>query len=200
VLRLLPSGATKVDPVVFWEHSLGCALVCRQFARKISYSNPEKAYLGGLLHDIGIVAHLWLVPEAFLKILESARSRGCAIHEAELEEWGTTHCETGQSVASKWRMPADLVAAVAFHHDVERAPANRDLVAVVALSDLLCRMSGLGYGYKEERQVDFLEEPGFSVLIQECPALATFDWARFTFELEAYMEEVHRLVTQLYRS
>src|SRR6266478_2511944 len=64
ILTLIPS-ASKIDPVVFWEHSLGCALVCRQFARKIKFADPEKAYLGGLLHDIGIVAHLWIVPEEF---------------------------------------------------------------------------------------------------------------------------------------
>ena len=72
MLTLVPS-ASKVDPVVFWEHSLGCALVCRQFARKIKYSDPEKAYLGGLLHDIGIVAHLWVVPDEFQEVLESAQ-------------------------------------------------------------------------------------------------------------------------------
>ena len=44
-----------------------------------------------------------------------------------------------------------------------------------------------------------VEEPGFALLIEECPALGSFDWARFTFELEAYMEEVHRVVTLLYR-
>ena len=61
-------------------------------------------------------------------------------------------------------------------------------------------MSGLGYGYVEERQVSFVEEPGFALLLKECPSLQTFDWARFTFELEAYLEEVHGLVTALYRT
>jgi hypothetical protein len=48
------------------------------------------------------------------------------------------------------------------------------------------------------RQVNFLEEPAFDVLLQACPSLKTFDWARFTFELEGYLDEVHRLVRQLY--
>jgi hypothetical protein len=60
-------------------------------------------------------------------------------------------------------------------------------------------MSGLGHGYVEQRQVNFIEEPAFAILLEECPSLKTFDWARFTFELEAYMEEVHRLVAVLYR-
>jgi HD-like signal output (HDOD) protein len=198
MLTLVPS-ASKVDPVVFWEHSLGCALVCRQFARKIKYSDPEKAYLGGLLHDIGIVAHLWVVPDEFQKVLESAQSQHIPLHIAECNLLGATHCQTGKTVAEKWHLPPDLTAVVECHHDLQKATAHRDLVAVVALSDLLCRMSGLGYGYTEDRLVNFQEEEGFTMLLKECPELQSLDWARFTFELESYMEEVHQLVRQLYR-
>jgi two-component system copper resistance phosphate regulon response regulator CusR len=200
VLTLMPTAASKFDPVVFWEHSLGCALVCRQFARKIKHPDPEKAYLGGLLHDVGIIAHLWVIPEEFQQTLELARAQHIPLHEAECSVLGVTHCQTGKIVAEKWHLPPDLVAVTACHHDLANAPAHRDLVAVVALSDLLCRMSGLGYGYSEDRQVNFQEEEGFKVLLKECPSLETMDWARFTFELESYMEEVHRLVTQLYRA
>jgi len=199
VLTLLPSGNGDMDPVVFWEHSLGCALVCRQFARKIKFPNPEKAYLGGLLHDIGIVAHLWVIPHQFQSTWQTAKHRHMPLHEAECELLGVTHCETGKLVAEKWHLPSDLVAVVAHHHSLENASSQRDLVALVALSDLLCRMSNLGYGYSEDRQVNFVEEPGFTMLLKECPSLQAFDWARFTFEIESYMEEVQRLVRHLYR-
>jgi hypothetical protein len=70
---------------------------------------------------------------------------------------------------------------------------------LVAISDLLCRMSGLGYGFIEKREVNVLEEPGFDSLSQQCPALKDFDWARLTFELDSYMDEVHTLVHAIYR-
>lgn len=200
VLTLLPREKTNLDPTVFWEHSLGCALVCRQFARRIGFADPGKAYLGGLLHDIGIVAHLWILPHEFHAAHELARSQGVPLHEAELSTLGLTHCETGKMVAEKWHLSPDLVAVVGCHHDPASAAVNRDLVALVSLSDLLCRMSSLGYGYPEQRQVNFLEEPAFALLLQECPSLQNFDWARFTFELEGYMEEVQRLVSVLYRA
>jgi hypothetical protein len=60
-------------------------------------------------------------------------------------------------------------------------------------------MGGIGYGYVEECEVNFLEEPAFAMLIEECSGLQTFDWARFTLELEGYIEEVRRLVGVLYR-
>jgi hypothetical protein len=102
-------------------------------------------------------------------------------------------------VAERWHFTPDLVQVVASHHDASKATSERALVALVSLSDLLCRMGGLGYGYTEDRQVNFLEEPGFAILKKECPKLDSFDWSRFTFELEAYLDEVHQLVNLLYR-
>jgi two-component system copper resistance phosphate regulon response regulator CusR len=200
VLTLLPKEKTNFDPVVFWEHSLGCALVCRQFARKIGFPNPGKAYLCGLLHDLGIIAHLWILPVEFRATMELARTERIPLHEAELATLGITHCQSGRMVAERWNFAPDLVEVAACHHDPSSAVVHRDLVALVSLSDLLCRMGGFGYGYDEQRQVDFLEEPGFSILLKECPTLQSFDWARFTLELEAYMDEVQRLVSVLYRT
>ena len=199
VLSLMPKDKTLLDPIVFWEHSLGCALVCRQFAQKIKFPNPDKAYLAGLLHDIGIVAHLWILASDFADTIGMARTQHIPLHEAEMSVLGQTHCTTGKILAERWHLPADVAMVVACHHDVASSTTHRDLVAVVALSDLLCRMSGLGYGYSEERQIDLLAEPGIAILQDECPSLQNFDWARFTFELEGYMEEVHRLVSLVYR-
>jgi len=198
LLKLSPKASSNLDPMVFWEHSLGCALVCRQFARRIGFAEPGKAYLGGLLHDIGVVAELSVLPGEFQDAFELARRSRIPLHEAELNTLGLTHCDAGKIVAERWHLSPDLVAVLSCHHDPHCADTDRDLVALVSLSDLLCRMSGLGYGYIEERQVNFTEEAGFSLLLKECPSLQAFDWARFTFELEAYMEEVHRLVDILY--
>ncbi|PYX20315.1 MAG: hypothetical protein DMG87_10490 [Acidobacteria bacterium] len=199
VLTLLPRETAGFDPIVFWEHSLGCALVCRQFARKIGFSEPGKAYLAGLLHDIGIIAQLWVAPAEFRATMERASAEHIPLHEAEQAVLGINHTESGRIVAERWHFTPDLVQVVASHHDASKATSERALVALVSLSDLLCRMGGLGYGYTEDRQVNFLEEPGFAILEKECPKLDSFDWARFTFELEAYLDEVHQLVNLLYR-
>ena len=199
VLSLSPSDNRGVDPVVFWEHSLGCALVCRQFASGIGFEDPGKAYLCGLLHDIGIIAHLWIAPREFCSAVEHARQDGSPLHEMELNSMGIHHAETGKLVASRWKFSADVIEVAAYHHDPSSATSHRNLVALVSLSDMLCRMSGIGHGITESRQIDFLEQPGFALLSQECPNLKNFDWAKFTFQLEGYMEEVHRLVSLLYR-
>ena len=200
VLKLAPKDSTSLDPIVFWEHSLGCALVCRQLARKISYSDPSKAYLAGLLHDLGIIVNLWVLPKEFCTAFEVARSEGIPLHEAEQKVLGFTHCESGRLLADKWELPADLREVVSLHHAPQQSREHAGLVALVELSDLLCRMSGLNYGYLEDRQVNLLEHTGFAVLAQQCQSLKNFDWARLTFEMDSYMDEVHSLVRAIYRT
>ena len=200
VLKLTPVGSSQLNPVIFWEHSLGCALVARHFARKIDFPHAEKAYLGGLLHDLGILVNLWLAPTEFGEVLNLARTQNIPLHEAETAVLGINHCETGRLLAERWTLSPDLIEVVSFHHDVPSAKNHRALVCLVSLSDLLCRMGEIGHGHAEMRQVNFFEEPAFEMLMNECPGLRTFDWARFTLELEGYLDEVRRLVRQLYGS
>jgi HD-like signal output (HDOD) protein len=169
VLNLLPRDLSGINPVAFWEHSLGCALVCRHFAREISYPDPGKAYLAGLLHDIGIVVNLWVLPAEFSAAFEFARSEGIPLDEAEQRTLGFTHCESGRLLAEHWGLAPDLRDTVSLHHSTYESAEHAGLIALVELSDLLCRMSGLNHGYIEKREVNLLEQTGFAVLSKQHP-------------------------------
>jgi HD-like signal output (HDOD) protein len=200
VMKLLSGDKNSLDPVVFWEHSLGCALVCRTLARKINLGDPAKAYLAGLLHDIGIIVNLWVLPNEFQTAYEIAKTEGIPLDEAEQRSLGFTHCDSGRLLAENWGLAPDLIEVVTYHHSPDKSAHDTGLVALVHIADLLCRMSGLNYGYVEQRQVNLFEDPGFALLAQGSPALKDFDWARLTFELDSYMDEVHSLVRAIYRT
>jgi hypothetical protein len=72
------------------------------------------------------------------------------------------------------------------------------LTSIVCVSDLLCRIGGLGYGYREDKQTNFAEEPAFATLAAKYPALRPFDLARFTFEMECMLDEVRTMVARIY--
>ena len=199
VLNILPKQDAGIDPIVFWEHSLGCALVCRQFARNIAFIDPGKAYLAGLLHDLGIIVNLWILPKEFHEAFELARRERIPLHEAEEKTLGFTHCDSGRLLAKRWDLSADLCEAVYHHHAVDESSEHAGLAAVVELSDLLCRMTGLNHGFIEARQVNLFEQKGFAVLSSKCSSVANLDWARLTFELDSYLDEVRALVRAIYR-
>lgn len=198
LLRLLPSGSFGVNPSSLWAHSLACAMVAREFASRIGFPDPAKAYTAGLLHDMGLVAMLWASPHDFRRSYEYACGRQVPLHEAEQKILGFTHSECGAIVARSWHLPADLIQAICCHHSPHRASTSLELTCIVSVSDLLCRLGGLGYGYVEHKQTSFDEEPGFAILAAHYRALQPFDLARFTFETEGLLEEVRGVVARVY--
>jgi len=103
-------------------------------------------------------------------------------------------------LAENWGLSPDLVEVVTHHHAPENSSHNAPLVALVHVADLLCRVSGLNYGYVEQRQVSLFEDTGFTRLTRDSKTLKDLDWARLTFELDSYMDEVHELVRAIYRT
>jgi HD-like signal output (HDOD) protein len=200
MLQILPDQKSGLDPIVFWEHSLGCALICRHLARNINLDDPGSAYLAGLLHDLGIIVNLWLLPEEFRKTFELAKTEAIPLHEAEKKTLGFTHCDSGRLLAENWGFAPALADVIAHHHLPQESSSDAALVALVHIADLLCRMGGLNYGYVEEREVNLFQDAGFALLARSSAKMKKFDWARLTFELDSYMDEVHRLVRSIYRS
>jgi putative nucleotidyltransferase with HDIG domain len=199
MLKLVPTVCHDLVPSVFWAHSLGCALVSRDLAQKIGFSDPAKAYAAGLLHDVGIVALLSVAPREFRSAVQCARAEHIPLYEAEAKTLGLTHTDAGTIIAEAWHLPRELIEAIAYHHLPQAAPCNPALASIVFFSDLLCRFNGIGHGVNEKVQASFSEEPAYAVLGQHC-SVHPFDWARFTFEMEAVVEEVHAIVTSVYGS
>ena len=91
-----------INAPVFWRHSLCCALVSRKLAELIRYPDPEKAYLGGLLHDIGILVNSVVIPDEFQRAFEKAVRDCIPLDEAEQSILGFTHSESGRLLAEHW--------------------------------------------------------------------------------------------------
>jgi hypothetical protein len=89
---------------------------------------------------------------------------------------GFTHCETGKALSEKWTLADDIVDVIAHHHAVEQSSTSQSLLALVHLSDLLCRMRDLGYGYYERHKVDLASDPAWEILLREHRELRTVAW------------------------
>jgi len=189
-----------LDPAIFWRHSFGCALVCRKFSSLIDYPDPEQAYLAGLLHDIGFQVNSLIDPEGWKAAVHKAVSDGIPLYDAEMAILGYSHCETGRALAEQWQLPVAVAEAIEFHQVSETAAEHGDVVAIVHLSDLFCRMRNMGYGYYEPLCVDFTDDPAWHLLAGHFRKLASMDLALFTFELDVLIEEAQKLVDEVFSS
>lgn len=107
--------------------------------------SPDEAFVFGLLHDVGKIIFEQFLPKDFERVAEMCVSKGVPWCEAEREIIGVDHAEMGARLAEKWRLPADLVNAIAGHHDLSqcRDPNMKGLAALLAVADYIVSQAGI---------------------------------------------------------
>jgi HD-like signal output (HDOD) protein len=198
VNRVIPTDKWVIDPDAFWRHSLGCALVTQRIAQNIGYPEPEKAYLAGLLHDIGFLVNSVLYNKDFRECLRLASEQRAPLHVIEEQVLGFSHNDTGPMLCEQWGLPKELVAATRCHHDLGLLPTAGPLACLVHLSDLLCRVRYLSYGYEEVIAVDLGSDEAWQTLVRTYPKLQNMDLARFTLDFEGAMDQIVSLVDSVF--
>ena len=187
---VVPQDKWVIAPDAFWRHSLGCALVTQRMAQKIEYPQPEKAYLAGLLHDLGFLVNSVLYTDDFRECLRRAAEQHLPLHVIEQQVLGFSHCDTGPMLCEHWGLPKELVDAARCHHDVSLLPVAGPLACLVHLSDLLCRVRYLGYGYEEIMGVELGGDAAWQALTRTYPALENMDLVRFTLDIDGAMDQI----------
>lgn len=197
--NIVPADKWAMDPIIFWRHGIGCALVCSKMAKMIGYPDPEKAYLAGLLHDLGILVNTLTCTEEFRTCIHQARDEHRPLDQVERERLGFTHAQSGKILAEQWRFSADVIEVIEFHHNESVLGGKPPLVALVHLGDLLCRLRDLGYGYYEAMGVDLANDAAWATLVRHHPRLADMDLARFTLDIDGAMGEIVATVDAVFK-
>ncbi len=118
----------------FWRHSLAvgfCGRLLAKRARAKGMIDPDAAFSGGLLHDIGKVILCCFLKDDY-KLFTDARSKDKITESYILEEKtiGFNHAQLGAVLAEQWKLPQRLSEAIAFHHNPQ-ASESEDLVAQI---------------------------------------------------------------------
>jgi len=126
------------DIKTFWLHSFNVGAVARRIAGMVGYRDLEKAYLAGIIHDIGKVFMGHYLRKEYGEMLAGIDGTQYRAYEAEQEFFGTSHSEVGLCLAQRWNFPPDYCDTISYHHTSERAIADPLLTAIVSLSDYFC--------------------------------------------------------------
>ncbi len=128
------SGAT--DLRAFWKNSLTAAVLARDLARHLNYSQPEEAYLAGLLHNVGRLALLATAPKEYgFNFTARDDEDLCAVEQRTLQ---ITHAEAGAWLIERWQLDSFLADSVLYHHEPsDRLEASHPLIRIVRAAHLL---------------------------------------------------------------
>lgn len=183
----------------FWEHSFGVGMVAKIIAEKVRYPDSEKAYLVGIVHDLGEVFLSYYQQERFRAMLESVQGQPFRFVDKEAEFFGTSHTEVGYCIARKWNFPEDYCEVIALHHAPDEATIDPTLCAIVNLADLFCSVCQLDYGGRSWVSFSLREEKAWSILKGYAPNLADLDVERFCYELEDRVPEIQDMVKAIFQ-
>jgi putative nucleotidyltransferase with HDIG domain len=110
-------------------HSTACAHLCRLLASAAGLDS-ERAFLCGLLHDIGIAA--------VLIVLGERRKSESALEPLVLAEvLSQVHEDVSAMLVRQWKLPDEVAEVVVCHHGMAAINEAPLLSSVVALADAL---------------------------------------------------------------
>lgn len=144
-----------------WEHSVVVALLARDIAALIGNIEPDTCYLAGLLHDIG-------KPVLGALLLEVDRKLGRATPGwIDISAWTQIiegyHRKVGVAVATEWKLPDPITAAIRDCSDYDGA--DRTSVGnVVRLANALAKREGYTTGPIDAADVEAMIMVGMSML------------------------------------
>jgi putative nucleotidyltransferase with HDIG domain len=148
VFDLFPSRTSKDRRIQesLWDHSLGCAIGAKAIGEALRHERLEELFVAGLLHDIGKIVEMTVLPDPFSRITARVAEGRLLMAAAEAEILGCTHSDVGRLLAQRWNLPAKLISLIEHHHNPPAAGAWAVEASIVHLADILARALGLGSG------------------------------------------------------
>lgn len=159
VLQPIVRGQHNKLPQKIWDHSLACAVCCQQLAQR-AHLDPFKAYLLGLVHDVGVVT---LFNQLQLRCVEFLGSEvpNTALLAQLVDELAQP---LAYWIAQDWQLPPEIVRALAAQFEPPSAKEP-------ALSGILRRANCVSEAYMLVK-MELMERVALQELMTElaCPA------------------------------
>jgi len=129
------------DTRLLWRHSLGVAACAQVVAEECGF-NPDMAFTGGLLHDIGQLLMHTASPADYLRVLELRTTEDVSLLDAERTVFGYSHTDAGKKLAQAWKLPEEIVEAIVAHHEPDEL--GSDIGNLIHVSEVLSHALDLG--------------------------------------------------------
>jgi HD-like signal output (HDOD) protein len=148
--KLFRGGALcdRFDAKELWDHSIAVATAARLLAKEARMSSGDEAFLGGLMHDIGIMVALQSDRAKLVQVFSDMQFDGNGkplidFRMAERAVYGADHCHFGEALCEQWKFPRSLALSCGHHHDPLCAPAeSRQIPWLIFVAERLATEGG----------------------------------------------------------
>lgn len=150
-----------------WRHSVGVAVAAHDIAKASPHPcMPDEIFVAGMIHDIGLMVARQAFPDEFAEVINQCTGTEKNFLELERQLIGVDHQALGVGLATKWKFPRHLRAAVGFHHNPNALSVElRNMATLIRMADLLCCQCEIGFfltAQGEELTDDMFETLGIT--------------------------------------
>ncbi len=144
-VRIAQTGPLGLE--AYRRHSVYCATLTAQLARQAPKRlslNPGKAYLAGLLHNLGMLFLGQMFPDQYRLLARTlAVNAHASLSEIEKAMLDSTHIELGARLLTQWHLPAEIVGAITHYQDETYRGEQAGYAHLIGLSLSLLEKSEL---------------------------------------------------------
>ncbi len=138
----------------YWFVAMATAWLARALAPRVRATPPitaEFAYLGGMMHNFGLIVLVSAFPNEMSEALSQAKAApGTVLASIEEERLGITHHQAAGALARKWHLPASVVAVVENRSRPDYSGDFREMCILIRL----CADHAHALYFREESAVD----------------------------------------------
>ncbi len=128
----------------YWRLSLTKAVAARQISEVFWDRAGDDAFIAGLLEDIGLLVLIREIGVPCQVFLDRVAETGDDLCTLEADVLGFDHCQLSAKVLEQWKLPADLVSAIARPRSLDalaKLPADEAyLPQVLHLTNLVAQL------------------------------------------------------------
>lgn len=125
------------DLTAYWRRGVYSAAGARAIALATRTGDPEDAFVGALLQDIGMLASFAALRVEYGTVAQGAGADHDALLAAERKALGFDHAQVGRQLGERWRLAPELTECIAHHHHPHNSsPRFQSLVRCVTLGGL----------------------------------------------------------------
>ncbi len=151
-----------------WSHSIGTAILTREILSSASArAEDETNYLVGLLHNLGKIIMAYAFPEELMAVASTPLHTPGEVCALEREHIGWDHAWIGAYYLERHHLSKEIVCAVRYHNEPDKAPDYPQYPAAVQVADYLVRHVGVASGFEQVEPVAedaWTQLPGWQIL------------------------------------
>jgi HD-like signal output (HDOD) protein len=126
------------------DHSICTGVAARTIARRANNTHPERAFVAGLVHELGTIALTRTAKGEYLQVIAACRSERRPFEAVEREVFGFDHAALGGRLSDVWGFPPSISDAIRWQHEPGRAELERPLAETLHVADWLAAETGHG--------------------------------------------------------